>query len=88
MSMTLEKVRKVIDLIDEEILALLAERLTLVGTVPKLKNIIQDKDREESILDRLRSTAKKNGRLREEFVELIYSEILAESRRLQERGGL
>jgi len=88
MSLTLEKVRKMIDLIDEEILALLSERLRVVGSATLFKDAIRDREREESILERLCSSAKKHNRLREEFVELIYSEILAESRRVQERRGL
>jgi len=84
MTLTLEKIRNVIDLIDEEILALLAERLDLARGIHPLKEKVLDKDREEAILSRIRRTAKNSGRLRAEFVEQIYAEILAESRRIQQ----
>ena len=84
MTLTLEKIRTVIDLIDEEILALLAERLDLAKGTPPYKEKVLDSDREEAILSRIRRTAKNGGRLRAEFVEQIYAEILAESRRIQQ----
>lgn len=84
MTLTLEKIRNVIDLIDEEILALLAERLELASGTSRLKANIQDRIREENILAKVRRTARERGRLRTEFVEQIYLEILAESCRIQE----
>jgi chorismate mutase len=84
MTLTLDKIRTVIDLIDEEILALLAERLELAKGTRALKEKVLDSDREKAILMRIRRTAKNGGRLRAKFVEQIYVEILAESRRVQE----
>lgn len=48
MTLTLDKIRSVIDLIDEEILALLEERLKLAQSTHPLKECILDLDREKT----------------------------------------
>ena len=86
MTLTLDHIRTVIDLIDEEILALLAERLELARGTSPFKEKIRDGKREEAVLARIRRSVEEDGRLRQEFVERLFSDILAESRRIQERG--
>jgi chorismate mutase len=84
MTLTLDKIRSVIDLIDEEILALLEERLKLAKSAQPLKEHIRDRDREKIVLARIRQAAQRGGRLRADFVEQLFAEIMAESRRIQE----
>lgn len=85
--MKLEDVRKKIDLIDEKILAHLAQRMRLVTKVKKIKrqeNLpIEDKSREIAIVANVENKGKQLG-LPVPFVSKIFNLILKESKRIQE----
>jgi len=84
----LSDVRRSIDLIDDNILILLAQRQSLVAEVAKIKNyqkkFIVDVKREAEIKKRLFHYAGSAG-LDTEFVEEIFHSIIKNSRAIQER---
>ena len=84
----INKSRKAINEIDEEILKLLSKRKNLIEEIGKLKNSLDipifDKKREEEILDKISQKAKKQG-LNKEFIEEVFSVIFKNSRTSQQR---
>jgi chorismate mutase/prephenate dehydratase len=82
----LEHWRRQIDQIDEELLKLLNARMELalqIGRAKRAQRIpVYDKDREAQIIERL--CAANRGPLDALAVQRIFSQIFAESRRLQE----
>lgn len=88
--MKLEDVRKKIDRIDDAIFDFLVERFRLsaqAGTAKRqMDRPIRDKEREELILKRLSQKAQ-NMDLDESFVTDIFSRILAQSIRIQEKSN-
>lgn len=87
--MELEKLRKEIDAIDEEILHLLNRRATLalaIGAVKRSRGEpVWAPDREEAILARLRKLCR--GPLPERAVVNLFSLIIAETRSIEGAGG-
>jgi len=86
----LKKLRKEIDLIDNEILTLLNKRMEIVKKVGKLKNNtnapIYRPEREKEIIDRLTELSnKQNGILTKDEIEAIFLEIFAISRSLERK---
>ncbi|MFH1520749.1 MAG: prephenate dehydratase domain-containing protein [Candidatus Micrarchaeota archaeon] len=81
--MELEELRKKIDGIDSEILKLLNKRMEFALRTRKLKKQVTDKPREDSILHKVK---KQRGLLRPDFSGKIYSEIIDESKRLQDQN--
>jgi len=86
----LKKLRKEIDLIDNEILTLLNKRMEIVKKVGVLKNNtnapIYRPEREKEIIDRLTNLSKKqNGILTKDEIEAIFLEIFAISRSLERK---
>ena len=88
--MNLEKLRKEIDEVDEEILKNLSKRKNLVREIAKLKKSmnlpVMDAEREKKVLDNLKNKAKEK-RLNKKFVESIYKIVLKNSREEQKRNG-
>ncbi len=86
--MKLEEVRKKIDRIDDAIFDFLLERFRLsaqAGVAKRqINRPIRDKEREELILNRLSRKANDMD-LDESFVSDIFSRILAQSNRIQEK---
>lgn len=80
--MDLEGVRKQIDRIDFEVLALLNRRMELALTSRKFKNEVLDEGREKDVLQAVAAYA--HGQLTSEFSQDLFSLVMAESRRLQE----
>lgn len=80
--MELTGVRKSIDIIDGDILALLRKRVELVVRAGKLKEHPEDLPREAEVLTHVRQGAK--GLTSPEFVEDLYKKIMSESKRQQE----
>lgn len=80
----LERIRHAINGIDLEILTLLEERMELGLRTRKLKSGALDTGREASVL----ASAKQSSLalLHENFVGRVFSEVMAESRRLQDEG--
>ena len=86
----IEKLRKEIDEVDEEILKNLSKRKNLVREIAKLKKSmnlpVMDAEREKKVLDNLKNKAKEK-RLNKKFVESIYKIVLKNSREEQKRNG-
>ncbi|MCX8103121.1 MAG: chorismate mutase [Candidatus Bipolaricaulota bacterium] len=84
--MSLEQWRQQIDEIDERLLELLNERAALalqIGRAKRARGLpIYSQEREAQILQRL--CALNRGPLDEQAIRQIFSQIFAESRRLQE----
>jgi len=80
--MGLKEVRKEIDLLDSRILKLINDRMGLALMAKKYKTRIEDRQREKELLDRI--TTKSTGLINAEFIEKIYTEIIEESKKLQE----
>jgi prephenate dehydratase len=81
--MNLTEVRNNIDRIDSKIRALLNERMELALMARKFKSRIEDRARENEILDRIRTDG--TGLIHAPFIEKIYTEIIKESKTLQQR---
>jgi prephenate dehydratase/chorismate mutase/prephenate dehydratase len=81
--MDLNEIRETIDRIDSEILALLNNRMELGLMAKKLKSQIEDRERENELLARLKAHIP--GLIHTEFIEKIYTEIIKESKGLQRR---
>jgi prephenate dehydratase/chorismate mutase len=82
--MNLKEIRKKIDSIDGQILQLLNSRMEQVLIANKFKTEIEDNDREKEILDRIRINA--TGLIQGEFLEKIFTDMIQESKRLQNEG--
>ncbi|MCA9747215.1 MAG: chorismate mutase [Lactococcus sp.] len=88
--MTLEKTRKEIDALDDQIIALLERRMSLVDEVITAKaeenKNVYDADREYFILEKIK---KKTEKLQyEPAVQAIYKEIMKHSREYQEKNRI
>lgn len=81
--MNLKEIRKNIDVLDSKILKLLNGRMELVLMAKKSKSQIEDREREKEVLDRIRRNS--TGLINAEFIERIYTEIIKESKHLQEK---
>jgi len=81
--MNLKEIREGIDLIDSKILTLLNNRMELVLMAKKFKSQIEDREREREILERIRKNL--TGLINATFIEKIYTEIIKESKNLQQR---
>jgi prephenate dehydratase/chorismate mutase/prephenate dehydratase len=83
--MTLNELRDDIDKIDARILALLGERMEKAILTRKLKvGGIEDKGREQEIIDKVRRTSR--CLVRPDFAAGLYERIMAESKALQASG--
>jgi len=80
--MNLETTRKNIDLLDSEILKLLKDRMEQVLLTKKFKSQIEDSQRENEVLERIRQNS--TGLINADFIEKIYIEIIKESKNLQQ----
>lgn len=84
------ELRKSIDEIDEKILNLINQRLLLgkeIGKIKrKIKEQVTDKVRELSILKRLKDLNK--GHLRNDTLDYIFTQIISESREIQQPGKI
>lgn len=83
--MTLETLRNDIDALDDQVLALLNQRMELVRHVGELKrstnSIIYRPERERQIIDRL--VAHNHGPLNESAIEAIFLEVFAVARNME-----
>jgi len=82
--MNLQEVRKRIDCIDGQILQLLNRRMEQVLITNQFKTQIIDNDREKEILNRIRISA--TDLVQGAFLEKIFTDIIEESKRLQNEG--
>lgn len=85
--MKLEEWREEIDLIDDEIIKLINQRVRIVKKIGTLKAkaglAIVDSEREENVLRKV--SLKNNGVLSNRSITRIYRKILHESRSIQEQ---
>ena len=85
--MSLDEFRTQIDNIDQEIVDLIAERIRLAGKIGEVKTKegrqIEDRLREEAIINRIKETAARKG-MKEADIETIYRQIFAVSKSIQE----
>jgi prephenate dehydratase/chorismate mutase/prephenate dehydratase len=79
----LEELRTKINQTDAELLRLLNQRMELALRTRKLKSAIADPSREKEILESVKKQS--YGLLNEKFSAKIYSDIIGESKRLQEQ---
>ncbi len=75
--MSLKGIRSQIDIVDEQIVALLNDRFQLVLQAGKYKSILRDAAREKAILAHIHSS----------YIRKIYREIFRSSRRMLLRHG-
>lgn len=81
--MTLDEVRKKLDKIDFQILKLLNTRMELGLKTKKLKETIEDSNREAEVLEKIR--LKSGALIAPQFCEKLFKEIIAESKKLQSK---
>jgi len=79
--MTLDDLRLDIDKIDAKILSLLNERMEKAILTKKFKTLIEDKSREQTVLEKIRRSS--HCLVEPKFSVDIYSFIMSESKRLQ-----
>ncbi|MCK5759755.1 MAG: chorismate mutase [Candidatus Delongbacteria bacterium] len=79
--MILKEFRHKIDLIDKDVIELLKKRFELVEQIMDIKDSVEDKDRENDILERIKNYVE-NARNRDFFTKL-YKTIFEESKRIQ-----
>jgi len=83
--MDLKKIRKKIDQIDNDLIKLLDERMELALRTRKFKKAIQDKDRENRVIERLNEYSLSSNLAGFAFLEGIFKKIMEESRKIQEK---
>ncbi len=81
--MDLKGIRKSIDAIDYEIVKLLGRRMEHGLRLKRLKRAVADEAREREVIEHVRSYGQ--NIIEPEFIEGLYSRIIAESRRIQEK---
>jgi prephenate dehydratase/chorismate mutase/prephenate dehydratase len=79
--MELEELRRKIDQVDSEILKLLGRRMEYAVRTVKVKQGVDDPEREKSVLESAARHAK--GLVRPEFSQKVFRDIIAESKSLQ-----
>ena len=82
--MTIEEIRKNIDRLDARILKLLNDRMEQALMVRKLKQRIEDPEREQQVLEQIRRSA--TELIHPEFIERIYLDVIQESKTLQQKN--
>ncbi len=80
---SVQALRRRIDLLDSRILKLLEERMELGLRARRVKGSVRDEAREAQLLEGIRRQAQ--GLSRPEFAEQLFTQIMAESRALQEK---
>lgn len=79
--MSLDKVRRRIDVIDSKLVRLLNERMEWALRTRKLKGEVEDSGRERDVMETVRRHSQ--GVISPEFSEKIFGEIIGESKRMQ-----
>lgn len=82
--MELKDLREKIDRIDFKIINLLNERMELALGTAKLKKEITDEEREDKVMKNIRHCF--HGLIDQDFSSKIFSEIISECKKLQDRG--
>lgn len=86
--MNLDDWRSKIDEIDDKLVRLIAERIRIAGEIGKKKNEqkrqAEDRAREKVVIDNVSRIAREEN-VNAEDIAIIYQEIIAASKRTQER---
>ncbi len=82
--MSLASLRKKIDRIDDEILGLLGERMTLALGTAEFKPAVRDAERERAIVSRLQARVLASSPISPQVVAALYELIFEESRKAQQ----
>ncbi|MDQ7822196.1 MAG: prephenate dehydratase [Candidatus Eremiobacteraeota bacterium] len=82
--MDLAKVREKIDLIDKKLINLLEERMELSLRAQKLKQEVEDRNREEEVMHHV--AERSGGLVYPSFTRRLFELIIGESKRLQKNG--
>ncbi len=82
--MSLQEIRKKIDIKDATIVKLLNDRMELALMSKKFKKDIEDTKREDELLLKIRENA--GGLINPEFIEKLFLEIITESKKLQKNN--
>ena len=83
--MTIEEIRTNIDRLDAGIVKLLNDRMEQALMVRKLKQRIEDPERERQVLERIRGNA--TELIHPEFIEQIYRTSFRKARRYSKKTG-
>jgi len=87
--MSLEDLRGKIDEVDAKIVGLIGKRIRIAEAIgkekKKQKKQIEDREREARVLENVKSIAQKEN-ISQEDVELVYRQIIASSKQIQEIG--
>ncbi len=83
--MELKDIRNNIDVIDLKMLRLINERMELALLAKKMKTEIEDKSRENEIMENIKKTNK--GLISDIFCEKVFTDIMTESKRLQKKDS-
>ncbi len=81
--MSLQEIRKNIDLLDSKILRTLNKRMELALMSKKFKTSVEDSGREKELLEKIRKDS--TGLINADFIESIYKKIIKESKNLQSK---
>lgn len=88
-AMKLEDLREQIDEIDEELVEVISRRLSIMPEVAEIKrsrNVgIDQEGREREVIENIRKKAEER-RMDPDFVERIMTEIISESKKIQQGG--
>ena len=79
--MKLKEFRDKIDKIDKDVIELLRERFELVGQIMDIKDSVEDKDREDEVIERITSYLSNAENM--DFFTKLYKTIFEESKRIQ-----
>lgn len=82
--MDLKEIRKSIDAADYEIVKLLNQRMEYALRLKRLKRKVEEPNREEEVLTHVLSYS--HNVVERDFVEVLYKSIMAEAKRIQEKG--
>ena len=79
--MILKEFRDKIDLIDKDVIELLKKRFELVEQIMDIKDSVEDKDRENEILERIANSVENTEK--RDFFTRLYKVVFEESKRIQ-----
>ncbi|MBN1501246.1 MAG: bifunctional chorismate mutase/prephenate dehydratase [Spirochaetes bacterium] len=79
--MSLQEIRKKIDIKDAAIVKLLNDRMELALMSKKFKKDVEDSKREDELLQKIRENS--GGLINSQFIEKLFLEIITESKKLQ-----
>ena len=81
--MDINLIRENIDKIDQQILKLLSDRMQQAVMVRKFKEKIEDKEREQKVLEKVANAGSQYPLLDPLFTQKLYKIIMEESKRIQ-----